>query len=76
MFPRGPPETFSRTSRKPSPYPTLPFHLLKTSQLLAAFIVGAILSFFVDHLRDEGYGIPWTFLFVRPAPISVLEALS
>ncbi|KAG8532710.1 uncharacterized protein KY384_002587 [Bacidia gigantensis] len=52
MFPHVP-TAVSRNSRKPSPYPTAPLYLLKITQLVSAFIVGAVLCFFVDHLRDE-----------------------
>jgi len=53
------------TSRKPSAYPPLPFHLLRLGQLVSSIIVGSVLVFFVHHIRDEGFSVPWTFLLVR-----------
>ena len=53
----------SRTSRKPSPYPIL-YHLLHFAQLLCGLLVAAVLSFFIEHLRDDGFSVPWTFSLV------------
>ena len=54
-----------RASRKPSPYPVL-YHILHIAQLLCALIVASVLTFFIDHLRDEGFKVPWTFSLVKP----------
>ena len=51
------------TSRKPSPYPWY-FHGLRLGQLLSSIVVGTVLCYFIDHLRDEDYPIPWTFILV------------
>ena len=75
MFPRIELPT-ERVSRKPSPYPTLAFHLLRLSQLLSSIIVSSVLIFFIHHLHIEKYYIPWTFILVRdihpPAIASLL----
>lgn len=54
-----------KISTKPSSYPPLAFHLIRTGQLLSALIVSSILVFFVHQLHLEHYYIPWTFFLVR-----------
>lgn len=51
-------------SKQPSSYPLLAFHLLRLCQVVSSLIVAGVLAFFCYHLRDEGIGIPWTFIVV------------
>ena len=56
---------------KPSPYPLLAFHALRTVQLISSLVVLSITFYFLRELRKEGYSLPWTFILVRfpqPAP--------
>lgn len=41
------------------------FHGIRTAQLVAAILVGGILSAFLHYLNVGHHSIPWTFLFVR-----------
>lgn len=50
---------------KPTPYPHLPFHALRSTQLLSSIIVMSILSYFLWQLHHDGYGSPWTFILVK-----------
>jgi hypothetical protein len=54
---------------KPSPYPHLAFHALRTVQLLSSLIVLSITFYFLRELRREGYSLPWTFILVRALPL-------
>ena len=54
----------ARLSKPPSPYPRIPFHLIRLTQLLSSIIVASILSYFIHHLSIELYSIPWTFILV------------
>ncbi|CAF9902911.1 MAG: hypothetical protein ALECFALPRED_000066 [Alectoria fallacina] len=64
-----------RVSKKPSPYPTLAFHLLRLGQLLSSIIVSSVLIFFIHHLRKENYYIPWTFILLLAVSILTVIAL-
>lgn len=47
---------------RPSHYPSLAFHALRTCFFVSSLVVAAILSYFVYHLRHDNFRIPWTFL--------------
>lgn len=49
---------------KPSSYPPLAFHAIRTCSLVSSLVVSAILSFFVYHLKHDNFKIPWTLLVV------------
>lgn len=55
----------ARSKVQPTHYPRIPFHFLRSAQLLAAVVVTCVMAFFVDQLHHDGYPIPWTFLLVR-----------
>lgn len=68
---------------KPTPYPFLPFHLLRTFQLLSSLVVAAIMSYFLRELSAKNYSLPWTFILVRspanhpvPSPANVCQLLA
>ncbi|EAW06487.1 uncharacterized protein ACLA_081770 [Aspergillus clavatus NRRL 1] len=56
-------------SVKPSLYPPVPFHTIRTIALLSSVIVGIILAVFIYHLKSGGYKLPWTFLVLLIAAI-------
>lgn len=60
----------TRGRKKPTEYPHIPFHFLRAAQLLSSIVVGSVMFYFVFHLSDEGYGTPWTFIFVRATAAS------
>jgi len=54
----------SRSRTAPSGYKDVRilFHSLRSAQLLASMIVGAIMSYFIYHLTQDHWGTPWTFI--------------
>ncbi|RMZ68394.1 marvel domain-containing 2 [Pyrenophora seminiperda CCB06] len=63
-----------RNRVKPTAYPSLPFHSIRTLQLLSATIVSSILFYFLRELAREGYHLPWTFILLMT--VSILTMLS
>jgi len=61
-------------SRQPSAYPPVPFHLLRLAQLLSSLIVATFLFYFIGHLLEENYKIPWTFILL--SAVSTLTPLA
>lgn len=60
---------FKRDRIKPTPYPFLAFHLLRSSQLLSSLIVAIITFYFMRELHRNNYSLPWTFILVSsPSP--------
>ncbi|EOD47172.1 hypothetical protein UCRNP2_6076 [Neofusicoccum parvum UCRNP2] len=55
----------ARSKVQPTHYPRLPFHFLRSAQLLSSIVVAAVMFFFIDQLHRDGYPLPWTFLTVR-----------
>jgi len=56
--------TTVKARRQPSQYPSLPFHIIRTAQLVSSLIVLAQLAFFIWHLTRDQKVVPWTFLVV------------
>ncbi|KAG9199424.1 hypothetical protein G6514_008489 [Epicoccum nigrum] len=61
---------------KPTPYPALPFHFLRTVQLLASLVVLSITFYFLRELRKEGYSFPWTFILLLTTALLTLLTLA
>lgn len=55
----------SKDRTKPTHYPFLPFHLLRSAQLVSSVIVAGIMAYFLWQLDHENYSLPWTFILVR-----------
>lgn len=53
-----------RSATRPSAYPPVPFHSIRAFSLISSLIVAAIMFFFMYHLRNDGFKLPWTFLVV------------
>ncbi|KAF2772429.1 hypothetical protein EJ03DRAFT_204039 [Teratosphaeria nubilosa] len=64
-----------RAKTAPSSYPRVPFHVLRTSQLIASLIVGAIMCFFIWHLTHDHWRTPWTFIWLTSASLFSIAAL-
>ncbi|KAI9818875.1 MAG: hypothetical protein M1827_007696 [Pycnora praestabilis] len=54
----------SKVKKQPSHYPFLPFHLVRSAQLLSSLIVAAIMFYFIGQLKYDHFKIPWTFLLL------------
>ncbi|KAF9697576.1 hypothetical protein EKO04_004239 [Ascochyta lentis] len=67
---------FNKTRVKPTPYPFLPFHLLRTAQLASSIAVLSITSYFAHELRRNGYSLPWTFILLLTISLSTLTSLT
>ncbi|KAF7719666.1 Uncharacterized protein PECH_004166 [Penicillium ucsense] len=52
----------SRTSVKPSDYPPLPFHGIRSIIFLSSLVVAIILAIFIYHLRADGFKLPYVYL--------------
>jgi hypothetical protein len=61
-------------SVKPSLYPPVPFHTIRTIAFLCAIVVAIILAVFIYNLHKEGYKLPWAFLIVHPLRSRPLHA--
>ncbi|KAF2452904.1 hypothetical protein BDY21DRAFT_328532 [Lineolata rhizophorae] len=64
-----------RTRTAPSSYPRIPFHGLRVAQFLASAVVGAVMCYFIWHLKHEGWSVPWTFIIVG-FPLITVSILS
>ncbi|KAH9828450.1 hypothetical protein Tdes44962_MAKER02368 [Teratosphaeria destructans] len=64
-----------RAKTAPSSYPRVPFHVLRTFQLIASLIVGAIMCFFIWHLTHDHWNTPWTFIWLTSASLFSIAAL-
>jgi hypothetical protein len=49
---------------KPTEYPRILFHGIRSMQLVSSIIVMSIISYFLWHLHHDGYRSPWTFIVV------------
>jgi len=72
---------FGRAKTAPTHYPRIPFHGLRTAQLLSSAIVGSIMLYFLYNLRHDHWPLPWTFIVVSmhciaAFPLSYLPGLS
>ncbi|CAE7212775.1 hypothetical protein P3342_012435 [Pyrenophora teres f. teres] len=63
-----------RNRVKPTAYPSLPFHSIRTCQLLSAIVVSGILFYFLRELAHGEYHLPWTFILLMT--VSILTMLS
>ncbi|EDU49668.1 conserved hypothetical protein [Pyrenophora tritici-repentis Pt-1C-BFP] len=63
-----------RNRVKPTAYPSLPFHSIRTCQLLSATVVSGILLYFLRELARDEYHLPWTFILLMT--VSILTMLS
>jgi hypothetical protein len=58
---------FKKDRMKPTAYPFLLFHALRSAQLVASLIVASIMTYFLRELSANNYSLPWTFILVRHA---------
>ncbi|KAF1925072.1 uncharacterized protein M421DRAFT_264261 [Didymella exigua CBS 183.55] len=65
---------FKKDRVRPTAYPFLPFHALRTAQLVSSLIVASIMTYFLRELSANGYSLPWTFILLLA--VSTLTTLS
>lgn len=55
---------FRKDRVKPTHYPQVPFHLIRSAQLVSSIIVSSIMIYFMQQLAHDDYKLPWTFMLV------------
>jgi len=66
----------ARDKVKPTHYPFIPFHLLRSAQLVSALIVASIMLYFLWHLTHDHYRLPWTFILLLAVSLLTILSLS
>ncbi|KAF2679724.1 hypothetical protein K458DRAFT_374533 [Lentithecium fluviatile CBS 122367] len=61
---------------KPTHYPFLPFHIIRSAQLVSSLIVAAIMSYFLRELARDGYRLPWTFILLLSVSLLTIVSLT
>ncbi|KAF2273614.1 uncharacterized protein EI97DRAFT_147251 [Westerdykella ornata] len=61
---------------KPTSYPVLIFHIVRSAQLISAVVVASILSYFLWQLHHDNYRLPWTFILLLTVALLTLLFLS
>ncbi|KAF2472337.1 uncharacterized protein BDR25DRAFT_302579 [Lindgomyces ingoldianus] len=61
---------------KPTHYPVLPFHILRTAQLVSSIVVASVMSYFLWELKHDHYRLPWTFLLLLTVSLLTIFALT
>ncbi|KAK7613672.1 hypothetical protein BKA81DRAFT_65972 [Phyllosticta paracitricarpa] len=60
---------------QPTPYPRVPFHAVRCTQLVSSAVVMSVMVFFIDQLAHDGYATPWTFFVLLCVSILTVLAL-
>ncbi|KAF1936395.1 hypothetical protein EJ02DRAFT_359211 [Clathrospora elynae] len=66
----------SKDRVKPTHYPRLPFHSIRSAQLLSSLVVASIMFYFLSELSHEHYKLPWTFILLMAVSLFTLLALT
>ncbi|KAL9070567.1 MAG: hypothetical protein Q9157_005771 [Trypethelium eluteriae] len=53
-----------RIKTAPSHYPPVPFHIIRTAQLISSAYVFSVMCYFIWWLIHDRYPIPWTFILL------------
>ncbi|KAH7119618.1 hypothetical protein B0J11DRAFT_64562 [Dendryphion nanum] len=61
---------------KPTAYPFLPFHAIRTVQLVSALVVSVVMGYFLSELSRDNYPFPWTFLLLLAVSVLTFFALT
>ncbi|KAJ4983678.1 hypothetical protein SVAN01_10836 [Stagonosporopsis vannaccii] len=61
---------------KPTPYPFLLFHSLRSFQLISSLVVAVIMSYFLRELSANNYSLPWTFILLLAVSLLTLLSLT
>ncbi|KAF2847434.1 hypothetical protein T440DRAFT_491882 [Plenodomus tracheiphilus IPT5] len=68
--------TFRRDRVKPTQYPRLPFHGIRSTQLVSSFVVASIMFYFCSELARDNYQLPWTFILLFAVSLLTIVALT
>ncbi|KAJ9407596.1 hypothetical protein DTO045G8_4608 [Paecilomyces variotii] len=53
-------------------YPKAPFHVIRFCSVVSTLIVGGIMGFFIYHLHQDGFRLPWAFLVITITAVLTL----
>ncbi|KAF3037400.1 hypothetical protein E8E11_003301 [Didymella keratinophila] len=67
---------FKKDRVKPTAYPFLPFHALRSAQLVSSLIVASVTSYFLRELSLDNYSLPWTFILLLAVSLLTILALA
>ncbi|KAF2728411.1 hypothetical protein EJ04DRAFT_504099 [Polyplosphaeria fusca] len=67
---------FRKDRVKPTHYPFLPFHILRSAQLVSSIIVAGIMFYFLRELSQAHYRLPWTFLLLLTVSLLTIVFLT
>ncbi|KAF2091866.1 hypothetical protein K490DRAFT_22372, partial [Saccharata proteae CBS 121410] len=68
--------TMARSKVQPTHYPRIPFHILRSAQLISSLVVASVMLYFIANLSHDGYGVPWTFIFLTTVSFLTIVFLS
>lgn len=49
---------------QPTAYPRVPFHMIRSAQMVSSAVVVAVMAYFIGQLAWDGFYVPWTFMVV------------
>ncbi|KAF1850303.1 uncharacterized protein K460DRAFT_273142 [Cucurbitaria berberidis CBS 394.84] len=67
---------FRKDRVKPTHYPRLPFHLIRSAQLVSSLVVASIMFYFLKELAHDNYKLPWTFILLFAVSLLTILALT
>ncbi|KAH8722924.1 hypothetical protein GQ44DRAFT_621446 [Phaeosphaeriaceae sp. PMI808] len=68
--------TFRKDRVKPTHYPKIPFHSIRSAQLLSSAVVSCIMFYFLKELAHDHFRLPWTFILLMAVSLLTLLALT
>lgn len=67
---------FRRDRVKPTHYPFIPFHAIRSAQLLSSIIVASVMFYFMSELARDHFRLPWTFILLMVVALLTLVSLT
>ncbi|KAH7381456.1 hypothetical protein DE146DRAFT_286708 [Phaeosphaeria sp. MPI-PUGE-AT-0046c] len=67
---------FRRDRVKPTHYPRVPFHAIRSAQLLSSTVVACVMFYFLSELARDRFRWPWTFILLMAVALLTLVSLA
>ncbi|KAF1911988.1 hypothetical protein BDU57DRAFT_523262 [Ampelomyces quisqualis] len=67
---------FRRDRMKPTHYPRLPFHIVRSVQVLSSTVVASVMFYFLSALAQDNLKLPWTFILLMAVALLTLVSLA
>ncbi|KAF2825187.1 hypothetical protein CC86DRAFT_467700 [Ophiobolus disseminans] len=67
---------FRRDRVRPTHYPKLPFHIIRSAQLLSSTVVACIMFYFLKELAKDNFRLPWTFILLVVVSLLTIFSLT